>query len=413
MEIFGINGNNYGNFVLDASTWEARYGIPVASLQRGVLPSAVPAASPVPAPSAPAAAADIPYQQIRGYEVGIGTLNLPRGQVVLQLEFGGWGAGPVTVTYQVGGAAPVHLLNNQRVPYYSEIVLSVPQAATYTFRVSATRNWHVWVGLEPGLPSVPLPIQGCQTLMRWHQAEEGVHRSRYDCGGDRLDGKSYAAINTDAKHWAVWYVNNRFFGVTSTGAVATTADRNVAYQAIRGYNNGSGVLTLPAGPVTIKIEYSDWRAGPISVTYSAPSGERVRLIDAERIPFGTNRTINAAQAGAYSIQVNAQGSWRLWVGEDVGEVADLLKNLKSPGDCDLKDGTPWRQIGGVHRAEYECTAQQKTPGGDPVYDDKGNPVMVVTNTWHGAQYPGLNTTTAFWVVWTDKDQVLRVTRHNR
>ena len=27
--LFGINGNNYGNFVLDKAAWEARYGVPV------------------------------------------------------------------------------------------------------------------------------------------------------------------------------------------------------------------------------------------------------------------------------------------------------------------------------------------------------------------------------------------------
>lgn len=49
VELFGINGDNYGNFVLDVATWEARYGISVAGLERGVLPAAVPSAPP-PAP---------------------------------------------------------------------------------------------------------------------------------------------------------------------------------------------------------------------------------------------------------------------------------------------------------------------------------------------------------------------------
>ena len=37
VEVFGINERNYGNFVLDVATWEARYGLSVAGLQRGVL----------------------------------------------------------------------------------------------------------------------------------------------------------------------------------------------------------------------------------------------------------------------------------------------------------------------------------------------------------------------------------------
>ena len=44
VEIFGINGGNYGNLVLDRAAWEARYGISAAGLQRGVLPAAVPSA---------------------------------------------------------------------------------------------------------------------------------------------------------------------------------------------------------------------------------------------------------------------------------------------------------------------------------------------------------------------------------
>ena len=64
VELFGINGDNYGNLVLDTATWEARYGMSVASLQRGVLPAAVPSAptmasTPAPAP-APTPAPTLP-----------------------------------------------------------------------------------------------------------------------------------------------------------------------------------------------------------------------------------------------------------------------------------------------------------------------------------------------------------------
>ena len=54
VELFGIDGSNYGNFVIDRPAWEARYGIDAAGLQRGVLASAVPATTPTPTPVPPA-----------------------------------------------------------------------------------------------------------------------------------------------------------------------------------------------------------------------------------------------------------------------------------------------------------------------------------------------------------------------
>ncbi len=45
VELFGINGNNYGSLVLEQQTWEQRFSMTVASLPRGVLASAVPVAA--------------------------------------------------------------------------------------------------------------------------------------------------------------------------------------------------------------------------------------------------------------------------------------------------------------------------------------------------------------------------------
>jgi len=45
VELFGINGNNYGSLVLEQQTWEQRFSMTVASLPRGVLASAVPASA--------------------------------------------------------------------------------------------------------------------------------------------------------------------------------------------------------------------------------------------------------------------------------------------------------------------------------------------------------------------------------
>ena len=52
VELFGIDGSNYGKFVLDRATWETQYGMSAASLQRSTLPAAVTteAAAPTPIP---------------------------------------------------------------------------------------------------------------------------------------------------------------------------------------------------------------------------------------------------------------------------------------------------------------------------------------------------------------------------
>ncbi len=50
VELFGIDGSNYGNYVLEKSEWERRFGIPAAGLERSPLAPAVepPAAMPFP-----------------------------------------------------------------------------------------------------------------------------------------------------------------------------------------------------------------------------------------------------------------------------------------------------------------------------------------------------------------------------
>jgi hypothetical protein len=57
VELFGINATNYGALVMEQAAWEQRFGMSVATLQRGMLASAVPpAATPTPTP-APASGA--------------------------------------------------------------------------------------------------------------------------------------------------------------------------------------------------------------------------------------------------------------------------------------------------------------------------------------------------------------------
>ena len=41
VELFGINGSNYGNFVIDKNEWERRFGISAAGLQRDTLAAAI------------------------------------------------------------------------------------------------------------------------------------------------------------------------------------------------------------------------------------------------------------------------------------------------------------------------------------------------------------------------------------
>ena len=69
VELFGINGSNYGNFVLDRATWEQRFGLSAAGLQRSTLPAATaPPATPVPKPTpVPTATSEPATPQVERY----------------------------------------------------------------------------------------------------------------------------------------------------------------------------------------------------------------------------------------------------------------------------------------------------------------------------------------------------------
>ena len=393
VEIFGIDETNYGNFVLDVATWEARYGISVASLQRAELPAAVPSAATTPTtPTTPAApaSAGIPYQVISGFDGGGGALNLPQGEVTLRLQFGGWGAGTVTVTYRIDDGPPIHLLNDVNVSYYSEIDINVPRAASYTFGVNAARDWRIWVGLEPGLPSVPLPLADCRTTAPWHRSSVDIHRASFACGGVSLEGTSYSDINSDTKYWVVWFRDKRFLGVTSTGSGLTPEDTSVPYQVIRGYNGGAGELILPAGQVTITIEYGNWNKAPLTFDIRTPSGEQIRLLDAANVPYRTVLSFDVARAGVHNVQVGAQRDWRLWVGVDTASITDVLAEVKTPvANCSTRN--EWKRYQGTYRAEFKC----------PDF------------TLRGVFYPGLSTGSGFWVIWSESDKFREVTFHKR
>ena len=335
VELFGINETNYGNFVLDVAAWEARYGMSVAGLERAELPAAVTsaavtsAATSGPATAAPAGGG---YQSINGFGSGGGTLNLPQGEVTLRLQFGGWGEGPVTVTYQTGDGAPVRLIDNRMVAYNNEITINVSQAGAYSFSVSASRDWRIWTGDQPSVATIPLPLTECRVSRPWRM-DKGVHRAQFHCGEDRLDGVSYDEVNTKDQFWAVWRLNGAFRGVTSTGArVASERVEILSYQAITGYNGGLGTFDLPSGNVAVTLKYDDWSNSPITVTYQAPGGEQMTLVDNARVGYSSRWILNAPVAGTYTVRVSATRSWKVAVGAPDTSLGRRLTGIGLPVD---------------------------------------------------------------------------------
>ena len=84
VELFGINGGNYGAFVLDQATWESRFGMGAAGLSRGTLASAVPA---TPAPTAVATATAVAKLVAR--IVDVRHIDYAAGTVENEIEISG------------------------------------------------------------------------------------------------------------------------------------------------------------------------------------------------------------------------------------------------------------------------------------------------------------------------------------
>ncbi len=392
VELFGINETNYGNFVLDVAAWEARYGMSAAGLQRAELPAAVTsaavtsAATSGPAPAAPAGSG---YQSINGFGSGGGTLNLPQGEATLNLQFGGWAQSPVTVTYQTGGGAPVRLIDDRMVVYQNEITISLPQAGAYTFSVTTTRDWRIWIGVQPSLASVPLPLGGCSVNRAWRMVG-GVHRARFLCDGGRLDGASYDEVNTQDDFWVVWSVNGKYHSVTSTGTqVVSEQAAVVSFQSFRGYNGGYGTLDLPMGNVTVLIEYGDWHNSPITVTYQAPGGALMTLVDNARVGYSSQWVLKAPVAGKYAFTVGAMRSWKLSVGAADISLEHRLGRIGLPVDETCSTTDAWKEKDGVYESRFECP----------------------TFRLDGMFYPGLITEEGIWVVWNKDGAHLDVTFH--
>ena len=66
VELFGINGSNYGSYVLDVGTWEQRFGFSAAGLPRATLPAATAPQAPT-APSGPPATGQPSSPQLERY----------------------------------------------------------------------------------------------------------------------------------------------------------------------------------------------------------------------------------------------------------------------------------------------------------------------------------------------------------
>lgn len=215
-----------------------------------------------------------------------------------------------------------------------------------------------------------------------------MHRASYNCGGIKLEGRSYSEINSRDRYWVVWYRDNKFFAVTSTNSPVGTNDVAVTHQLLRGYNGGGGNLNLPEGRVTIMLEYGNWSQTPLTLTIQSPSGEQIRVIDAARIGYRTTRTITVTQAGVHRVHVDAERDWRLWVGVDTGAVADELSEAELPVDnCSTR--REWKLSERVYRAEFKC----------PSF------------TLRGTYYPGLNSAVGFWIIWSEGDKFREITFH--
>jgi hypothetical protein len=74
VEVFGINGSNYGAFVLDQATWEQRYGMGAGPLPRGELP---PTETPTPGAPGPTVTPTRSTPRVREARV----IKIPNGPV--------------------------------------------------------------------------------------------------------------------------------------------------------------------------------------------------------------------------------------------------------------------------------------------------------------------------------------------
>ena len=83
VETFGINGSNYGAFVLDQASWEGQFGISAGGLARGTLAAAVAQAPSAPTPTPTATPAPLKSREV---SVTKNTQIPPRFETVLEIS---------------------------------------------------------------------------------------------------------------------------------------------------------------------------------------------------------------------------------------------------------------------------------------------------------------------------------------
>ena len=113
---------------------------------------AVTAPAPAPAPAAAPmddADAAVAYQQISGWNGGSGVLELPAGAHEIRVEFGGWGQGPVTLSYTTPDGETVTLIDNASTGYARAFTITAAVAGSYQFQVRAANDWRISVGTPP------------------------------------------------------------------------------------------------------------------------------------------------------------------------------------------------------------------------------------------------------------------------
>jgi hypothetical protein len=107
VELFGINGGNYGKFVMDRATWEQRFDFKFDSLQKSALTPAIPP-TPTPTPVVTATptyrlkATDIETQRTGGQDAGRRVFNTieisgaqPHTLVYVSLAYEEWDCSPL------------------------------------------------------------------------------------------------------------------------------------------------------------------------------------------------------------------------------------------------------------------------------------------------------------------------------
>ena len=129
--------------------------------------------------------------------------------------------------------------------------------------------------------------------------------------------------------------------------------RQLLIRASLAINAGTGNLILPAGEVTIMIEYGNWSAGSDHVHHHFAQ-RRANPPSRWRKGWVSNEFDVRRYAG-WGSQCSRQraGDWRVWVGVQTRTITDDLSEVDVPASgCSTRD--KWRQHEGVYQATFKC-----------------------------------------------------------